>query len=372
MARQRGRLRRWFKRHSAALVIAAAILIAAAFVALLWRGAPWLDASRLRGLTPDQRESAIDAIRGRLLQLGAGLVVAVGIVYTGLTFRLNREGHVTERFTKAIDQLGSERLDIRLGAIYALERIMIDSARDHPTLAEVLAAYVREHAPRARNATVESASGDQAQSTSADSSELPTTDVQAALTVLGRRPSGHAERGHLDLRWTKLIGADLTDADLADAYLQDADLSFAHIWGATLTGALLHNANLYAANLNNADLSGAILTGANLTSVILTGANLTSVTLWGANLTHTRLLNANLRDADLSGAILTDTDLANADLTDARMTSAELYRVDLTSADLTRTSLTLAKLRNVRLPAERVWYGTDADPDASSPVPPSS
>src|SRR6266567_1846152 len=87
-------LRQWLKRHRVALVVAAAVLVAVAFGALLWGGAAWLDASRLRGLTPGQRESAIDAIRGRLLQLGAGLVVAVGIGYTGLTFRLNREGHV--------------------------------------------------------------------------------------------------------------------------------------------------------------------------------------------------------------------------------------------------------------------------------------
>jgi hypothetical protein len=84
-------------------VIAAAVVIAAGFIALLWLGAPWLDASRLQGLTPVQQESAIDAIRGRLLQLGAGLVIASGLVYTGLTFRLNREGHVTDRYTKAID-----------------------------------------------------------------------------------------------------------------------------------------------------------------------------------------------------------------------------------------------------------------------------
>jgi hypothetical protein len=52
---------------------------------------------------------------------------------------------VTERYTKAIEQLGSDKLDIRIGGIYALERIARDSARDHPTVIEVLAAFAREH-----------------------------------------------------------------------------------------------------------------------------------------------------------------------------------------------------------------------------------
>jgi len=94
---------------------------------LVWRDAS-LDASRLTRLTPVQQETAIDAIRGRLLQLGAGLVVSIGLVYTALNFRLSRESHFTERCTKAIEQLGSDGLDVRLGAIYALERIMIYGA----------------------------------------------------------------------------------------------------------------------------------------------------------------------------------------------------------------------------------------------------
>lgn len=36
---------------------------------------------------------------------------------------------------------------MRLGGIYALQRIMQDSVRDHSTVVSVLAAYVRQHAP---------------------------------------------------------------------------------------------------------------------------------------------------------------------------------------------------------------------------------
>src|SRR5690348_7824803 len=229
-------LRRWGRRHTAAIVIVFAILIAAAFVTLLWRGAPWLDSSRLRGLTPVQRQAAIDAIRGRLLQLGAGLVIAGGLVYTGLTFRLNRESQVTDRYTKAIEQLGNKAPDVRIGAIYALERIMIDSARDHPTIVEVLAAYVREHSPVV-------AREDRAPDVGLSS---PATDVQAVLTVLGRRPD-REERGKLNLRYTDLTRAELIGADLARAILNGAKLPYANLIDANLAGA-----NLAGADLTNA------------------------------------------------------------------------------------------------------------------------
>lgn len=38
--------------------------------------------------------------------------------------RLARRDHVTEFFVRAVDQLGHEKLEVRLGAIYALKQIM--------------------------------------------------------------------------------------------------------------------------------------------------------------------------------------------------------------------------------------------------------
>jgi hypothetical protein len=61
------------------------------------------------------------------------------------TFELTEQGQVTDRFTKAIEQLGSDKADVRIGGIYALERIARDSAKDHPTVMEVLTTFIREH-----------------------------------------------------------------------------------------------------------------------------------------------------------------------------------------------------------------------------------
>ena len=87
-----------------------------------------------------------------MLTLGAGLLAAGALVFTARnyilsqrTFELTEQGQVTDRYTKAITQLGDEKLDVRIGGIYALERVARDSERDHPTVMEVLAAFIREH-----------------------------------------------------------------------------------------------------------------------------------------------------------------------------------------------------------------------------------
>jgi type II secretory pathway component PulM len=90
-------------------------------------------------------ESALDNARGRLLTLGAGLLAAAALLFTALNFNLLRgasektdewqrrnyeqteQGQVTDRYTKAIEQLGSSTIDVTLGGIHALERIARDS-----------------------------------------------------------------------------------------------------------------------------------------------------------------------------------------------------------------------------------------------------
>jgi len=83
--------------------------------------------------------------RQTLAQIVGGAVLLVGLYFTAQTLRTTQEGQITDRFTKAIAQLGDTNLAIRLGGIYALERIARDSASDHWSVMEVLTAFVREY-----------------------------------------------------------------------------------------------------------------------------------------------------------------------------------------------------------------------------------
>ena len=132
--------------------IAAVVLAAAIVWALFVPLADWLARHDVGSAKPALLQTARDAARGRLLTLAAGLFAAGALVFTALNFTLSRrtfelteQGQVTDRYTKAIEQLGSDKLDVRIGGIYALERVARDSAKDHPTVMEVLTAFIREH-----------------------------------------------------------------------------------------------------------------------------------------------------------------------------------------------------------------------------------
>ena len=60
--------------------------------------------------------------------------------------QIAEQGQITDRYNAAIINLGSPSVDVRLGGIYALQRIMQDSPPDQSTIVAVLCAFVRDHA----------------------------------------------------------------------------------------------------------------------------------------------------------------------------------------------------------------------------------
>jgi pentapeptide repeat protein len=191
------------------------------------------------GLDAKGRDDARQGVRTASLALLARTVGVVGAVYTARSFALNRAGQLTDRFTQAIEQLGHKELDVRLGGIYALERIARDSKEDHPQVMEVPTAYVREHAPKSDGGTQEAqAAGENADALEGNKSKTPATDVQAVLTVLGRRTLAHEQGAEpvLDLRFTDLRGANFFEAELQRVNLGEADLSEAGSTGRTSKG----------------------------------------------------------------------------------------------------------------------------------------
>ena len=100
---------------------------------------------------PKRRVASVDTEKDRvdlewkarqtMAQIIGGAVLLCGLYFTSQTLRVSQEGQITDRFTKAIGQLGDTHLEVRLGGIYALERIAKDSEKDHWTVMEVLTAF---------------------------------------------------------------------------------------------------------------------------------------------------------------------------------------------------------------------------------------
>ena len=368
MARARWR---WWRYVAQGLVVLVGLV---GIGLLIWRVPPALYA-----YVPDpkDRAAAEASTRTGLLAGLAGLGALGSLAIATRTYRLTQQGQITDRYTKAIEELGSDKLDVRLGGIYALERIAADSERDHPTVVEVLSAFAREHshptqttAPdpviaevlagplRGRSEPAEvhqpspDRSGDNGPNESAPPPK-PTTDVQAAVTVLGRLPQragisrGDLSEAHLPgavLAEANLSGAQLNGVNLSGAQLNGVNLSGAHLDGATLSDALLAEANLSHAVLVMANLSGAWLKGATLSDALLNGTTLSDAHLAEANLSR-----AMLYKVDLSGAWLEGANLSAAQLGSAYLSGVQLKGVDLSGAQLDGATLSGARLAGANL-----------------------
>ena len=265
-----------------------------------------IDLKREQGkLQDDARATLLQALAGGALLLGAYFTWRQ--VQTGRQqVHLAEQGQITERFTRAIDQLGSDHLDVRLGGIYALERIARDSPNDRATIGEVLTAYLRGRAPWPPR--LEDQPPVATPIWEVPFLRLRAPDVQAALTVLGR--------GHFATPDPGAPPLDLADTDLRRAYLSKASLQRARLHSTDLRRVYFDDVNLQGATLSRANLQGAHLRNANLQDAVLHEANLQDANLSDANLQGADLRNANLQGANLPGANLEGANLDGADLPD--------------------------------------------------------
>ncbi len=199
-------------------------------------------------------------------------------------------GQITERFTKAIDQLGSDRPAIQLGGIYALKAIADDARSFHYPVVEILTAYVREKARW----------GDDYEAESSHRRRRAPADIQAIRNVLGRRREMPADP------------VDLTDTDLRGAELEFADLSGAGFYHSHLDGAAFEESKLERANFRRACLRDAQFIRCNFGGSAFEGADLRKKEFVLCDLSKGDFTEANLEETDFTDSTLQGADLRGA------------------------------------------------------------
>src|SRR5215469_5420415 len=194
---------------------------------------------------------------------------------------LMQSGQITDRFMRAVEHLGSGSSEVRVGAIFALERIAGESPRDRPHIVNTLAVFVRNRLPES-----DVREGEYVQVLA---QRVP--DAQAALTALCRSPLSDDRRD-----WPEIGGLDLTRTDLRRANLKNANLRRANLWRSHLEGA----------DLYEADLRDSILGDANFNSfepsnpAFQRGADLRQTNLSGTQLKNARYLDVALTEGAVS------------------------------------------------------------------------
>lgn len=237
-----------------------------------------------------------NSARGTLVQLlgGAALVLTFGATWiqitdtreaTDRTLELTRAQQETERFTRAVEQLGSSRLEVRIGGIYGLQQVARDSPRRRDAVAELMQAYlktnhrVRRRDPRIRPLLLRNAvarRGARVAPVCETTVAYPAPDAQAAVEALLEQHRG--DRSALDLAGTSLIGVRLPAADLSGADLRDASLAGAHLRGARFDGAKIYQTDLRRACLRNARFGRAIFSFPQAEGADFKGAELARAT----------------------------------------------------------------------------------------------
>jgi hypothetical protein len=242
-----------------------------------------LDANAISKLTPQEliqlQQNLITAennARVTIAQIIGGLVVLLGLYATFKNvkiaqdnhrvaldnLRVTEEGKLTDRFSKAVELLGNDKINVRLGGIYALERIGKDSQRDSWTMVEVLTAFVRE-----RSAEI---IGKEHHASDVSMGATP-QDIQAAVTVIGRRSWIDQESPY------QIV--DLTSIPLEGTYFLRPDFRkvrfpFSNFRGVILVAGTFAKTDLQSANFQVEKVLGTDFTGADFEGADLCGADL--------------------------------------------------------------------------------------------------
>lgn len=289
------------------------IFIAVIFVVLLLWKVPMLQVENYTFNSTREAAELENMFRTTLTQIAGGFVLFAGAYFawkrvaaTERNIEVLEEGQITERFTRAIEHIGSGKTEIRLGGIYALERIAKDSGKDHWTIMEILTAYLRENSPREDD-----------DETGVDD-YLP-IEIRAILEIIHWRNFTYEDDNKvLDFSGSKLQYANFEGTMLRNAYFVDSN-----VWMGKFSGANLKGSSYLFSNLNYANFSQ-------------------------SNLSETIFVNATLVNATLKGTVASDAQFAEADFTNAKCQMIDLKGTVLTDAKMDGTDFREADFRGAK------------------------
>jgi uncharacterized protein YjbI with pentapeptide repeats len=337
--------------------------------------------------------------------IGAPLVIWRTLV-AQTTVNLQKEGLMTDRISKAVEQLGAEKtvkepgkaadgkditvertqpnIEVRIGGLYALERIAQDSmtydkGRDHIRVMEIICAYVRENAP-AKDAkqsphevflqlTKETDDGESLGPEDAyvhkdfeavnkygwKKEELTVKNLQRWVRELP------LARGDIQVA-LRIIGRRSVDqiafergrASAGSIIGYQLDLFAVNIQGANLTRLNFSNAYMpylraEGAYVDDADFSGCQLTESHFECADMNRVSLVGAQLNRAWLTGAKLVSANLSRASMVQASMNDTRMNKATLEDAVLDYANMDNAFLNHSKMDRATFIFAQMEGVEM-----------------------
>jgi uncharacterized protein YjbI with pentapeptide repeats len=270
------------------------------FICILWilLKFPVLQVAKFGIADPENLAEMENGYRATLAQILGGIAVGIGIYLAWGNLKIFREVQITESFTRAIEQLGNKKIEVRLGGIYALERISAQYQKDHWRMIEILTSFVRINSPVKDEdlTTIEEK----------QPKNKVSLDTQAVLTIIGRRNYSFlmGESRMINLNGLNLQEAFFNGGNLKGVHFNNSNLRSANFMFADLQESEFMSTNSSGASFVGADLKYSDFKKANLIEARFEGANLKGAKFEGANLKGAKFEGANLKGANLEGANL--------------------------------------------------------------------
>jgi hypothetical protein len=159
------------------------------------------------------------------------------------------EKRVTELFTAAVEQLGSDKAAVRLGGLYSLERLAQGNPTHRQTVVDVLCAYLRmpfeppagvdathERSTRPGEGRAELEVRLTAQRIIAAHFRVPDRPSNAYIVTMRDMPAAHPDQPFWPGCRLDLAGATLVDIELEDVHYTSACFKGAHFYGSAKIG----------------------------------------------------------------------------------------------------------------------------------------
>jgi uncharacterized protein YjbI with pentapeptide repeats len=282
------------------------------------------------GQSVTDRSLAENSVRDLGLKVAAGVAAIVAGLLTFRKYELSKRDQVAreraaadERFSKALSQLGDPSVAIRLGGVYILTRIAIESQGYSLAVHEVLEMYCRVESERLR----------------LSSAGARPEDILAAVTFLASQAVEDVSVPGLFAPGLTLRDATLVNWDLGGAHLRNAVLKDTVLRGTNLAGVDFTSARMTHVEANESDFGGSNL---RLSHVVTSSFH-------GSDFTGVKFSHSTVRASDFSGATLSRTDWTMATIHECDFRLARLSQVAFIG-----TSIEFVNFEGVRADAVRL------------------
>ena len=318
---------------------------------------PRQQAKKLKESTVEKKLEFENETRRTMIQILGGIAFISTFYFSYKTYILSNEQQITNRFTETIKLLSNENKEIRIGALYALERLSKDSEKDKISILQIINAYVRNHAPRVTKDLFKQyidsakAADDDEYSCSYfhPSNKIyvfhPDTtkqelDIQVAITILGTNNFGLLPLNftNLDFRAINFRELNLSNSDFSYCDLTSDDFGKAVLDSCKFDRAVANKTIFATAKIRKSSFATSLLQEANFYQADLSNSHFSAGSCcYDCQFGEAIFRNGDIRSVDLRRALFWDADLTNIFIEFAPLDSINLDRTILNGADLRLT-----------------------------------